>query len=75
MPEFARRAAAASNGDGGEAFALVDPYRTLDWAEVDDILNRAANLLRDAGDAGDLGESHGGILPERGCERRSGTGA
>ena len=51
MPEFARRAAANADTD----FALVDARRTLSWAEVDETLNRAAGLLLDAGESGDLG--------------------
>ena len=48
MPAFAKaRAEADPTG-----FALVDPNRELTWAEVDDALNRCANLILD----GDLGE-------------------
>lgn len=49
MPAFAK-AQAAADPDG---FALVDPNRQLSWAEVDDVLNRCANLLL----AADLGEA------------------
>ncbi len=48
MPAFAKaRAAADPTG-----FALVDPDRALTWAEVDEALNRCANLVLGA----DLGE-------------------
>ena len=48
MPAFAKaRAIADPTG-----FALVDPHRELTWAEVDDALNRAANLVL----AADLGD-------------------
>ncbi|MEM9894670.1 MAG: AMP-binding protein [Actinomycetota bacterium] len=42
MPNFAR-----PEGVTSEDFALVDPYRTLTWPEVDDALNRSANILLD----------------------------
>ncbi|MEM7288511.1 MAG: AMP-binding protein [Actinomycetota bacterium] len=48
MPAFAKaRAEADPTG-----FALVDPTRELTWAEVDDALNRCANLIL----AAELGE-------------------
>ena len=54
MPRFAtERATQDPTG-----FALVDGDRELTWAEVGDSLNRCANLLLAAGDAGELGEAH-----------------
>ena len=47
---FAKRLAA----ENPEAVALRDPDRTLTWAELDDVLNRAANALL----ATDLGPDH-----------------
>lgn len=44
MPQFAK-AMAATDPTG---FALADPDRDLTWADVDDALNRAANLLLEA---------------------------
>ena len=41
MPEFAAALAARDP----EAVALADPYRDLTWTEVNDSLNRCANLL------------------------------
>lgn len=41
MPEFAATLAAADPN----AVALADPYRDLTWTEVNDSLNRCANLL------------------------------
>ena len=41
MPEFAAALAAADP----DAVALADPYRDLTWTEVNDSLNRCANLL------------------------------
>jgi acyl-CoA synthetase (AMP-forming)/AMP-acid ligase II len=46
MPTFAKRAAADS--DAGARFALIDTERSLSWEEVDETLNRCANLLIDA---------------------------
>ena len=43
MPRFAKERAAADP----TGFALVDDGRELTWAEVDDALNRCANLLLD----------------------------
>ncbi len=54
MPRFAKDCSAADP----TGFALVDDGRELTWAEVDDALNRCANLLLDAGRAGELGEAH-----------------
>lgn len=54
MPRFAKEQAAA-DPDG---FALVDGHRELNWSEVDDSLNRSANLLLDLDRAGDLGPDH-----------------
>ncbi len=48
MPSFAKQAAALDSAPGGAGFAMVDPNRTLSWEEVDDALNRCANLLIDA---------------------------
>jgi len=41
MPEFAAVLAEADP----TAVALADPYRDLTWTEVNDSLNRCANLL------------------------------
>lgn len=54
MPRFAKERAAADP----TGFALVDGGRELTWAEVDDALNRCANLLLDADRRGDLGPEH-----------------
>ena len=51
MPRFAKECAA----DDPTGFALVDGARELTWSQVDDALNRCANLLLDADRAGDLG--------------------
>jgi len=48
MPEFAATLAAANP----DAIALADPTRTMTWAEVDETLNRVANILLKA----DLGK-------------------
>jgi long-chain acyl-CoA synthetase len=54
MPRFAKdQAAADPNG-----FALVDGQRELNWLEVDDALNRSANLLLDLDRQGALGPDH-----------------
>ena len=54
MPRFAKDCAAADpNG-----FALVDGDRELTWSQVDDALNRCANLLLAADRSGDLGPAH-----------------
>ena len=44
MPEFARMAAQRDPA----SVAIRDPNRSYTWAEVDDILNRTANLLLDS---------------------------
>lgn len=49
MPSFAKIQAEADP----TGFALVDPNRELTWSEVDDALNRCANLIL----AADLGEN------------------
>jgi long-chain acyl-CoA synthetase len=54
MPRFAKERAAVDP----TGFALVDAGRELTWAEVDEALNRCANLLLDADRAGQLGPSH-----------------
>jgi long-chain acyl-CoA synthetase len=54
MPRFAKERAAADP----TGFALVDGERELTWSQVDDALNRCANLLLDADRAGDLGPAH-----------------
>jgi len=54
MPRFAKERAA----DDPTGFALVDDDRELTWAEVDEALNRCANLLLDADRAGRLGPAH-----------------
>ena len=54
MPRFAKECAAADP----TGFALVDGDRELTWSQVDDALNRCANLLLEADRAGDLGASH-----------------
>ena len=54
MPAFAKRRAA----EDPTAFALVDGAREYTWAEVDDALNRCANLLLAADARGDLGDAH-----------------
>jgi long-chain acyl-CoA synthetase len=50
MPAFARQRAA----EDPAAVALRDPYRAMSWLDVDDVLNRVANALRQA----DLGPKH-----------------
>jgi long-chain acyl-CoA synthetase len=52
MPRFAQRQAAADP----TGFALVDGSKEYTWAEVDEALNRCANLLLAAGNAGQLGD-------------------
>ncbi len=58
MPRFAKENATLDPS----AFALVDvgrgATRELTWAEVDDALNRCANLLLDADRSGALGPGH-----------------
>ena len=54
MPRFAKNCAALDP----TGFALVDDGREMTWAEVDDALNRSANLLLDADRAGKLGPEH-----------------
>ncbi|HUS41739.1 MAG TPA: AMP-binding protein [Ilumatobacteraceae bacterium] len=54
MPRFAKECAAADP----TGFALVDGDRELTWAQVDEALNRCANLLLDAGRSGVLGSAH-----------------
>jgi long-chain acyl-CoA synthetase len=54
MPAFAKRRAA----EDPTGFALVDDGVELTWSEVDDALNRCANLLLVLDRAGGLGRSH-----------------
>jgi acyl-CoA synthetase (AMP-forming)/AMP-acid ligase II len=54
MPRFAKNCAAADP----TGFALVDGDRELTWSQVDDALNRCANLLLAADRSGDLGPAH-----------------
>jgi acyl-CoA synthetase (AMP-forming)/AMP-acid ligase II len=54
MPRFAKECAAADP----TGFALVDGDRELTWSQVDDALNRCANLLLAADRSGDLGPAH-----------------
>jgi long-chain acyl-CoA synthetase len=54
VPRFAKTCAAQDP----TGFALVDDGRELSWTEVDDALNRSANLLLDADRAGELGSEH-----------------
>ncbi len=54
MPRFAKECAAADP----TGFALVDGDRELTWSQVDEALNRCANLLLDADRAGALGPAH-----------------
>jgi long-chain acyl-CoA synthetase len=54
MPRFAKECAAAD----ATGFALVDGDRELTWSEVDEALNRCANLLLDADRSGELGPAH-----------------
>ena len=54
MPRFAKECAAADP----TGFALVDGERELTWSQVDDALNRCANLLLAADRSGDLGPAH-----------------
>ena len=54
MPRFAKACAAADP----TGFALVDGDRELTWSQVDDALNRCANLLLDADRSGALGPAH-----------------
>jgi acyl-CoA synthetase (AMP-forming)/AMP-acid ligase II len=54
MPRFAKDCAAADP----TGFALVDDGREFTWSEVDDALNRCANLLLAADRDGELGPSH-----------------
>ena len=54
MPRFAKERAVADP----TGFALVDGDRILRWADVDDALNRCANLLLAADRAGELGPAH-----------------
>jgi acyl-CoA synthetase (AMP-forming)/AMP-acid ligase II len=54
MPRFAKECAA--NDPTG--FALVDGDRELTWTDVDEALNRCANLLLDADRSGALGPVH-----------------
>ena len=48
MPQFAREKVEASPND----IALSDPYSTYSWSEVNEILNRCANLILES----ELGE-------------------
>jgi acyl-CoA synthetase (AMP-forming)/AMP-acid ligase II len=52
VPRFAKEQAAVDP----TGFALVDPRREMTWSEVDDALNRCANRILEAGEAGDLGD-------------------
>jgi long-chain acyl-CoA synthetase len=54
MPRFAKECAAADP----TGFALVDGDRELSWSQVDDALNRCANLLLEADRSGALGPAH-----------------
>ncbi|MGE5211918.1 MAG: AMP-binding protein [Acidobacteriota bacterium] len=54
MPRFAKECAAADP----TGFALVDGDRELTWSQVDDALNRCANLLLALDRSGDLGPAH-----------------
>lgn len=54
MPRFAKEQA----GLDPNGFALVDGSRMRTWAEVDDALNRCANLLLAMDRAGELGPQH-----------------
>lgn len=54
MPRFAKNCAALDP----TGFALVDDGHQLSWAEVDEALNRSANLLLDADRVGELGSEH-----------------
>lgn len=52
MPRFAKEQASLDPS----GFALVDARREMTWSDVDDALNRCANRIIEAGDAGELGE-------------------
>jgi long-chain acyl-CoA synthetase len=54
MPRFAKERAAIDP----TGFALVDGDRELTWSQVDEALNRCANLLLEADRAGALGPAH-----------------
>ena len=54
MPTFS----AARAAEDPTGFALVDGSRELRWGEVDETLNRCANLLIAADAAGELGPAH-----------------
>jgi acyl-CoA synthetase (AMP-forming)/AMP-acid ligase II len=54
MPRFAKKCAAADP----TGFALVDGDRELTWTQVDEALNRCANLLLAADRSGGLGPAH-----------------
>ena len=54
MPAFAKRRAA----EDPTGFALVDATREYTWGDVDEALNRCANLLLEAGRSGALGTEH-----------------
>ena len=54
MPRFAKECAALDP----TGFALVDGDREMTWADVDDALNRCANLLLAADREGELGSGH-----------------
>lgn len=54
MPRFAKQQAALDPS----GFALVDGERELRWSDVDDALNRCANILLDLDRAGALGPDH-----------------
>lgn len=58
MPRFAKQCAAADPTGFALVDILADGARELTWAQVDDALNRCANLLFDAGAAGQLGADH-----------------
>ena len=48
MPKFAQQQAEKTPN----TVAMIDPYKSLTWEEVDDIINRAANIIL----ASELGE-------------------
>ncbi|MEC7366515.1 MAG: AMP-binding protein, partial [Actinomycetota bacterium] len=41
MPKFAQQQAEKTPN----TVAMIDPYKSLTWEEVDDIINRAANII------------------------------
>ena len=48
MPKFAKEQALRTP----DSPAMIDPYKTLTWEQVDEIINRAANIILQT----DLGE-------------------